>query len=133
MKIGVKQFKKEYKKVNIDEIEVFWLWYWRFFTPHAHAFIGLMQDVQDQLEDLMDQSNEVQEIMGRSYGMPEVDDSELEAELDALGDDLAFDTDTTYLDDAVAAPSAPTGVPGQDSSVNKVSQMSVKYTIIVVQ
>ena len=86
-----------------------------------------MQDVQDQLEDLMDQSNEVQEIMGRSYGMPEVDDSELEAELDALGDDLAFDTDTTYLDDAVAAPSAPTGVPGQDSSVNKVSQMSVKY------
>ena len=75
--------------------------------------------MQDQLEDLMDQSNEVQEIMGRSYGMPEVDESELEAELDALGDDLAFDTDTSYLDDAVAAPSAPTTVPGQDSTVNK--------------
>ena len=57
--------------------------------------------------------------MGRSYGMPEVDESELEAELDALGDDLAFDTDTSYLDDAVAAPSAPTTVPGQDSTVNK--------------
>ncbi|XP_046330698.1 charged multivesicular body protein 5-like [Haliotis cracherodii] len=93
MKVGVKQFKKEYKTMDIGKIE----------------------DLQDEMEDLMDQSNEVQEIMGRSYGMPEVDDDELEAELDALGDEIGLDEDASYLDDAVSAPSAPTGEPGADS------------------
>ena len=73
------------------------------------------QDLQDELEDLTEMSNEVQEVMGRSYGMPEVDDDELEAELDALGDEIALDDDTSYLDEAVRAPNAPTTVPGADS------------------
>ncbi|ESP02773.1 hypothetical protein LOTGIDRAFT_212293 [Lottia gigantea] len=90
MKVGVKDFKKAYKHVNIDQIE----------------------NMQDELEDLMEMADEVQDVMGRSYGMPEVDDDELEAELDALGDEIGFDEDTTYLDDAVAAPSAPVGDPG---------------------
>jgi len=93
MKIGVKAFKKEYKTMNIDKIE----------------------NLHDEMEDMMDQANDVQEIMGRSYGMPEIDDDELEAELGALGDEIALDTDTSYLDDAVSAPNAPTGIPGADS------------------
>jgi hypothetical protein len=81
MKIGVKEFKKEYKKVNIDQIEVsirllsLLLWF------HCYGY----QDIQDQLEDLTEEANEIQEVLGRSYGMPEIDDAELEAELDALG------------------------------------------------
>ena len=43
----------------------------------------------------------------RSYGMPEVDEDDLEAELDALGEDFALDEDTSYLDDAISAPSVP--------------------------
>lgn len=39
--------------------------------------------------------------MGRSYGMLEVDDDELEVELDVLGDDLVFDEDFFYFDDVV--------------------------------
>lgn len=78
----------------------------------------------------MEQSNEIQEAMGRSYGMPEIDDDELEAELGALGDELALDEDTSYLDDAVRAPNAPTGVPGADSVyvppvANRVSNKSL--------
>jgi charged multivesicular body protein 5 len=73
--------------------------------------------MQDDLEDLMEQSNEIQEVMGRSYGMPEIDDDELEAELDALGDEL-LDNDASYLDDAVAAPSIPTSEPGAESRVS---------------
>jgi charged multivesicular body protein 5 len=57
MKIGVKQMKQEYKRVNLDKIE----------------------DLQDELEDMMEQANEVQEVLGRSYGVPDVDEAELEA------------------------------------------------------
>ncbi|KAH3700989.1 hypothetical protein DPMN_076014 [Dreissena polymorpha] len=53
--------------------------------------------------------------MGRSYGMPEIDDDELEAELDALGDEIGLDEDTSYLDDAVSTPSVPTSEPGRES------------------
>lgn len=85
-------------------------------------FWWFLKDLQDQLEDLTEQCNEIQEVMGRSYGMPEIDDDELEAELEALGDEIALDDDTSYLDDASKAPNAPTGVPGADSVTNKVEK-----------
>jgi len=95
MKAGAKQMKKEFKKVNIDEIE----------------------DIQDDMADLLEQSEEVNEALGRSYGTPELDDDELEAELDALGDDLALDDDLSYLDEASKAPEIPGTEPGA-ASVN---------------
>lgn len=85
MKDGVSQMKKEFKKINIDEIE----------------------DVQDDMADMLEQSEEIQETLGRTYGVPEIDDDELAAELDALGDEIAYDDDASYLDDVVKAPSAP--------------------------
>jgi len=91
MKTGVKEMKREYKKVDIDQIE----------------------DLQDELEDMLEQANEVQEAMGRSYGVPDVDESELEAELEALTDELNLESDTSYLDESVKAPSAPTKEPGE--------------------
>ena len=39
----------------------------------------MLQDLQDQLEDMMEDANEVQEAMSRSYGTPEIDDDDLEA------------------------------------------------------
>ena len=77
---------------------------------------SLQQNLQDELEDLTEQSSEIQEVMGRSYGMPEVDDEDLEAELDALGDEIGLDEDSSYLDQAVETPSVPTSEPG-DASV----------------
>lgn len=97
MKDGVKNMKKEFKKINIDQIE----------------------DIQDEMADMLEQSDEVQEALGRTYGMPEIDDDELAAELEALGDDIALDDDTSYLDDVVKAPEAPDKEPGADSVVLK--------------
>lgn len=93
MKDGVKQMKSEYKKINIDQIE----------------------DIQDDMADMLEQADEVQDAMGRTYGMPEVDDDDLQAELDALGDEMALDDDSSYLDDVVKAPEAPDREPGADS------------------
>jgi len=53
--------------------------------------------------------------------MPEIDDDELDAELEALGDEIALDDDASYLDEASKAPNAPTAIPGADSVTNKVT------------
>lgn len=97
MKTGVKQMQKEYKHINIDQIE----------------------DLQDDMADMLQLNDEVQEALGRTYDMPEIDDDELAAELDALGDEIALDDDTSYLDDAVKAPNAPDKEPGAESITNK--------------
>ncbi|KAJ1673664.1 Vacuolar protein-sorting-associated protein 60, partial [Spiromyces aspiralis] len=68
------------------------------------------------MADLLDQANEVQELMGRSYSLPDdVDEADLEAgkrtdhtesihcwlaELEALGDDLDIELEEpSYLDE----------------------------------
>jgi len=103
MKTGVSQMKKEFKKINIDNID----------------------DLQDELADIMEQSEEVQEALGRSYNMPDVDEDELEAELDALGEEIALDDDTSYLDDAVRAPNAPGQEPGQPEATKNADGVPV--------
>ncbi|KAF7706201.1 charged multivesicular body protein 5 [Silurus meridionalis] len=94
MKIGAKEMKKAYKNVKIDQIE----------------------DLQDQLEDMMEDANEVQEALSRSYGVPDIDEDDLEAELDALGDELLLDDDSSYLDEASSAPAIPDSTPGERST-----------------
>ena len=41
---------------------------------------------------MLEEANEVQDVLGRSYGMPEIDEDELEGQLDALLDDMALVT-----------------------------------------
>uniref|UniRef100_A0A3P9PPP4 Charged multivesicular body protein 5 n=1 Tax=Poecilia reticulata TaxID=8081 RepID=A0A3P9PPP4_POERE len=97
MKIGAKEMKKAYRDVKLDQID----------------------DLQDQLEDMMEEASEVQESLSRSYCTPDIDEEDLEAGwLDALGDELLLDDDTSYLDEASAAPSIPEGIPS-DSKTNK--------------
>lgn len=97
MKTGMKQMQKEFKKINVDDIE----------------------DLQDEMADMLEQADEVQNALGRSYGTPDIDEDELEAELDALGDEIALDDDTSYLDDAITAPAAPDKEPGTEALRNK--------------
>ncbi|KDE02658.1 hypothetical protein, variant [Microbotryum lychnidis-dioicae p1A1 Lamole] len=67
MKTANKQLKKEYGKLDVDKIE----------------------QMHFEMEDLIEQANEVQESMSRTYGVPDdVDEADLEAELDALGDEF---------------------------------------------
>ena len=44
--------------------------------------------------------------MGRTYGVPDIDEDDLEAELDALGDDMGFSEDAGFLDDAASVPTS---------------------------
>ncbi|CAI6346815.1 unnamed protein product [Macrosiphum euphorbiae] len=100
MKTGMKQMKKEFKNINIDDIE----------------------DLQDEMADMLDQSNEVQEALGRTYGVPDIDEDELNAELEAIGDELALDDDTSYLDQV----NVPDKEPGQkEKEPSKPGEISV--------
>ena len=61
-----------------------------------------MDDIQDQMNNM----EEINEAMSRSYDVGDaVDESELEGELAALGDEIDFE-DTSYLD---SLPAVPTG------------------------
>ncbi|KAG6910934.1 hypothetical protein DXG01_005988 [Tephrocybe rancida] len=63
MQTANKEMRKQYGKIDIDKIE----------TMHY------------DMEDLIEQANEIQESLGRSYSVPdEIDEADLEAELDAL-------------------------------------------------
>lgn len=68
---------------------------------------------------MMEQAEEVQEALGRSYNTPEIDEDELSAELDALGDEIALDDDSSYLDDVLKAPEAPSNKPETIANKNK--------------
>lgn len=70
MKSTTKSLKKQYGKIDIDKIE----------------------RMQDEMADLMDAGNEIQDSISRSYDVPEeVDESELDAELEALGDEGLYE------------------------------------------
>lgn len=67
LKTTTKELKKQYGKVDIDKID----------------------KLQDEMADLMDVGNEIQESISRSYDLPEdVDEAELDAELEALGEEV---------------------------------------------
>lgn len=90
MKAGAKELKKEYKGINVGKIE----------------------DLQDDLADLMLDAEEVNEVLGRNYGVPdEIGEDDLEAELGALGDEFDVADDEAVPDylQATELPGAPTG------------------------
>merc|ERR1719392_475812 len=74
MKDANKQLKKEFKNINISQVE----------------------DMQDDMADLLEQAEEVQEAMGRSYNTDDIDEADLEAELAALEEDAS--ASANYLD-----------------------------------
>jgi len=71
MKSTNKTLRQQYGKIDIDKIE----------------------RMQDEMQDLMEMGNEIQESMSRSYDVPEdVDEAELDAELEALGQEAEFES-----------------------------------------
>ncbi|KAM7265197.1 hypothetical protein ACFE04_002880 [Oxalis oulophora] len=81
-----------------------------------------VDNLQDEMMDMMDVSNEIQETLGRSYNVPDdIDEEDLMGELDALEYDMGLETESegmpsylqpdkeTDLDAELNLPSAPTG------------------------
>jgi charged multivesicular body protein 5 len=75
MQHGVKALKAEFKTMSLDAVD----------------------DVMEDMADMMDDTNEMQELMAQTFGAPECDESELEAELACL-EDMNFEDDTIFSD-----------------------------------
>ncbi|KAL4930784.1 putative SNF7 family protein (Cta1) [Aspergillus undulatus] len=89
MKTTTKTLKKQYGNIDIDKIE----------------------RMQDEMADLMEVGNEINESISRAYDVPEdVDEAELDAELEALGEDSLFESSMgesavpSFMQDEVAPP-----------------------------
>ncbi|KAJ3478638.1 hypothetical protein NLI96_g9615 [Meripilus lineatus] len=77
-----KELRRQYGKLDIDKIE----------------------SVHYDMEDLLEQANEIQDALGRSYAVPdEIDELDLQAELDALELE-AEEEGPSYLADLNKAP-----------------------------
>lgn len=101
MKAANKELKGQMKTMKIDDVD----------------------KLQDDMMDLMDYSSEIQETLGRSYGVPDdLDEEDLMGELDALEADMGTEADSeglpSYLqpdltpetpDSDLQLPSAPQG------------------------
>jgi len=82
MQVANKEMRKQYGKIDIDKIE----------------------NMHYDMEDLLEQANEIQESLGRSYAVPdEIDEADLEAELDALALEEE-EEGTSYLADLNKVP-----------------------------
>ncbi|KAL3488760.1 Snf7 family [Aspergillus germanicus] len=89
MKTTTKTLKKQYGNIDIDKIE----------------------RMQDEMADLMEMGNEIQESISRAYDIPDdVDEAELDAELEALGEESLFESSMaesampSFMQDEVAPP-----------------------------
>ncbi|PWA95892.1 SNF7 family protein [Artemisia annua] len=81
--------------------------------------INDIDNLQDEMMDMMDISNEIQESLGRSYSVPDdIDEDELLGELDALEADMGEETESegvpSYLQpdnepEELNLPTAPSG------------------------
>jgi charged multivesicular body protein 5 len=75
MKQANTELRKQYGKIDIDKIEVRW---WIRICPVRR--LNGTQTMHYEMEDLLEQANEIQESLGRSYAVPdELDEADLEA------------------------------------------------------
>ncbi len=59
---------------------------------YGRVDIARIDKMQDEMAELMDMGNEIQESISRSYDVPEdVDEADLDAELDALGQEVELE------------------------------------------
>ncbi len=83
MKEACSVMQKEFKNFSVDEVE----------------------KMGEQLRDLYEQHEEIQEIMGHTYDVPDdVDEDDLNEQLNALAFDMDKQKDASYLDQALAMP-----------------------------
>lgn len=73
----------------------------------------------------MFEANEIQDVMSRSYGIgDDIDEADLEAEFDALGDDFLGEGESSFLDE-ISTPNAPDTNPGTSEATEETDEFGL--------
>ncbi|EAN93195.1 putative SNF-7-like protein [Trypanosoma cruzi] len=109
LKEATKGLKREFKRVDLSKID----------------------NMQEELRDLYEDTQEVQEILGRAYDVPEdIDEDEMMGELDALAFDMEKEPDPSYLADALATPGTKLPeIPGKEKPQNENEETVDPYSL----
>jgi hypothetical protein len=70
-------------------------------------------DAQDEMRESLAETQEITEMLGEDYGVDGIDDADLEAELEGLGDEMGFS-------ETVGAQSTPSYVPSNPAGASAV-------------
>ena len=94
-------------------------------AAHHQIDIDEIEDLQDDMADALQEVNEVQESLGRSYGVEDVDEADLEAELDELEQDAQnyhvgtnLDTPSYLQPSTIPSNPTPTAMPNYAPPTN---------------
>ncbi|EKG03849.1 SNF-7-like protein, putative [Trypanosoma cruzi] len=109
LKEATKGLKREFKRVDLSKID----------------------NMQEELRDLYEDTQEVQEILGRAYDVPEeIDEDEMMGELDAIAFDMEKEPDPSYLADALATPGTKLPeIPGKEKPQNENEETVDPYSL----
>ncbi|RNF02119.1 SNF-7-like protein [Trypanosoma rangeli] len=109
LKDATRSLKREFRRVDLSKIE----------------------NLQDELRDIYEDTQEVQDILGRAYDVPEdIDEEEMMGELDALALDMEKETDSSYLADALAMPGAKLPeLPGKEKPQKETEEKVDPYSL----
>lgn len=92
--------------------------------------LNSIEAMQDEMSDLMEQSNEIQDVLGRNYSVPDdLDEEDLLGELEALEADMAAEAETgdtpCYLvEDEAGLPDVPCTSVDEATPFAPISQQS---------
>merc|ERR1711966_549198 len=50
--------------------------------------VDAVEDIADDMAEMLEDFNEINEALGNNYATPDIDEADLDAELDMLGDEL---------------------------------------------
>lgn len=85
-------------------------------AAQQHIDLDEIQDLQDDMQEALEDANEVQEVLGRSYDVDNIDETELMAELDELEEDsLNYATGDSLTTPSYLQPSATEITPARPS------------------
>merc|ERR1712112_342833 len=68
-----------------------------FQTENMKATIDTVEDLQDEMADMFEDMEEINELMGRNYACPDMDDGELDAEFESMEQELAMEAEMAMM------------------------------------
>lgn len=119
MRAGAQAMRQTFKTVKVDDVEALQDDMQVSFLLLSSVLFPSADNILPPRQDLMDQSSEIQEALGRSYALDGVDEADLEGELAELGEELEADSMPSYLS-AMQTPSVPAAEPAAPAPAARV-------------